>query len=202
MTKKKNSKISKVPKDKPKPEPPVHTAPVSRLSIHTVFLLIGPWKKLFPHQQCGIIIAQALNNCACTGAMNIAGYLITKRRVCLVLEIDKEDINRTLMMFYDCVKKEIHQYREWIRSMEVTTNDKSKLITIDESTANLFTRYPLVNDQLVKLITGRQVNLRYYDPHLERLKDRLHNYNFCSAKDYSGAQGPVIVKLLSRDVVF
>jgi lysozyme len=169
----------------------------TRAFIHSVSLLIGPWKKLFEEHQYKNMIARALNNCTCDGVLKIVGYLITKTRVCLVLEIEKTDINNALMLFYDSVGREIRQYREQVQVADITTNDKRKIITIDESHSNLFTRYPLVNDHLVKLITGRRVELSYYDPHLASLKDKLRNSDFCSARDYSGAEGPVIVKLLT-----
>lgn len=183
MAKKKNSK----PLEKPKQEP-VNEPTVTKLYVHAVSLIIGSWKNQFPELQCKLMIAKALNECVYKEEMSVAGYLITGTRVCLVLERTHTDINKALWLFFDCVRKEIRRYRE-------QGNNKSKLIPIDESAANLFTKYPLVNNHLIRLLTGRPVKLRYYDPHLARLKDKLRNSSFCSLKDYKGAHGPVIVKV-------
>lgn len=167
--------------------------------IHSITLKIGSWKRSFPEEQNMIMIAQALNYCACLGGMNIAGYLITKKRVCLVLEIDSADINQMLLMFYESVRKEIKQYRDRHRNMILKTNYSHEQVENSGSFTDLFIQYPGVSDHLVKLITGQQDNLEYYNPHLARLKDWIHNYNFCSARDYSGARSPVIVKLPGRE---
>ena len=53
--------------------------------------------------------------------------------------------------------------------------------------------YPFLNDYIRALITGKEVHIGYYDPYLERLKQYIHNHNYCSALDYSGGKSPVIV---------
>jgi hypothetical protein len=169
-----------------------------RPSIHAITLTIGAWKELFPGDQNNIIIADALNYCTCNDGLTIAGYLITNRRVFLVLEISSAYIESMLVLFYERVRKEIKKKQNVIKGQSWRYESEGQTKT-DELFVNLFKQYPLVNDHLIRLITGRSVNLLYYSPHLARLKDRIHNYNFCSALDYSGAKGPVIVKLLDSE---
>lgn len=170
-----------------------------RPSIHAIALTVGAWKELFPDEQYNIIIANALNYCTCNDGLTIAGYLITNRRMFLVLEISSAHIESMLVLFYERVRREIKKHKEQIKDQRWRTYDSEEQTKSDELFVNLFKQYPLVNDHLIGLITGRLVNLLYYSPHLARLKDRIHNYNFCSALDYSGAKGPVIVKLLGSE---
>jgi hypothetical protein len=60
----------------------------------------------------------------------------------------------------------------------------------------LFELYPLKNNHLIQLITGKKVELPYFDRELENLKFMIAHHTFCSAIDYSGALGPVDVTLL------
>jgi hypothetical protein len=168
------------------------------LSIHNIGLIIGPWKKLFTDEQTKILIAKALNYCAYHEGMHIVGYLITERRVCLILNINKTDIKQMLLLFYDSVRHYINKYRDWQKNQHWQIDESVKELVITERFRDLFKQYPLMNDDLVKLITGQKVTLPYYSPHLAILKDRVRNYNFCSAIDYSGAEGPVYLKMLHK----
>ena len=176
----------------------VNTDKNKTLSVQPVFLIVGTWKKLFKADEIRLIIAEALNYCVCFEKMNIAGYLITDRRVCLVLEIDKTEPDYALDLFYEKVKKEI-KYRLEKRKHFEQHNDKAEL---NEYLKFLFTRYKPNSDFLVKLITGRKVELPYHNAHLERLKEKIHDYDFCSAVDYSGGVGPVMVKLIKDESRF
>lgn len=165
------------------------------LSVNAVCLIIGPWKKLFTDAQCKLIIAEALNECTCSHGMQIVGYLITERRLFLVLEIQRHDIKDMLQLFYLIVKKEILEDRERHQNLRWGNEEEDRLVEAEKA-KDLFRQYFMINDDLVKLITGRPVDLPYYSPHLARLKAMIHNYNFCSAVDYSGAIGPVFIKFL------
>ena len=173
----------------------VNTDKSKTLSVHTVFLIIGPWRKLFKADEIRIIIAEALNYCVCFEKMNIAGYLVTDRRVCLVLEIDKTEPDYVLHLFYEKVKKEIKHRLEKKKYFEHYTDKTEEA----EYLKFLFTRYKPGDDFLVRLITGRKVELPYYNAHLERLKEKIHDYDFCSVIDYSGGVGPVMVKLIKDE---
>jgi hypothetical protein len=63
---------------------------------------------------------------------------------------------------------------------------------------HLFCRQYLVNDYMTMLLTGRTVDLPYYNPHLTILKDKIRKSDFCSAIDYSGGEGPVVITRLLK----
>jgi hypothetical protein len=176
--------------------------PVIQPTIHSISLIIGSWKEQFMDEQIKLIIAEALNYCTCNHKLHIVGYLITKRRVCLVLKIIEADLTKILDVFFEKVGKLIRQHQEHVRSQNFKTYEKENIIQIARLFKDLFIQIPLINAHLIKLITGRPVVLPYYNPHLARLKDRIHNYNFCSAIDYSGAKGPVVVTLLEEKAEF
>lgn len=168
-------------------------------SIHSVTLTIGVWKKHFPELQYRIIIAQAMNVCIRKGDLTVVGYIITEKRVCLVLKMDKKDIYQTLQTFYNSVKREIREYREWMESRNLIRDNKGRFVKIDDPHSELFIQYPFCNENLKRLITGRQVRLSYYNPSLERLRDLVHKNNFCSVQDYAGAKGPVKVTQMTEE---
>jgi hypothetical protein len=57
----------------------------------------------------------------------------------------------------------------------------------------LYEKHPMPNYWLAKLITGRTVEMVYYDPWLARIKDFIHHHPFCSVIDYAGGVGPVMI---------
>ena len=124
--------------------------------------------------------------------------MITEKRVCLVLEIQRNEINSMLAKFYDSVLKEIKKLRQQNENVDLRTENNEAVIRTGNFSTHLFTQYPLIDSYLVQLITGKQIYSNYYNPQLEKLKKYIHNYNFCSAIDYSGAKGPVMVKLLHK----
>jgi len=158
----------------------------NKRSQHAITLTMANWRERFTPEQRKIIITEALNDCTYNHGLNITGYLINNTRLHLVLKLNHADIARMLNLFYDSVKRELNKHRG-----KIERND-------DEFTyagKHLFIRHDTVNDYLVKLITGKKVDLGYYDPQLARLKDNINNSAFCSVIDYSGAIGPVIVKM-------
>ncbi len=154
-------------------------------SMYAVSLMMGGWKDAFSDQRLKILLAEALNYCSCYEGLVINGYLITTRRLCLVLDTHKTDKEYVLLRFFECLRRLIRE------SPEINTG-------FDPENAGLFRLYPLSNEHLIKLLTGRPVVLPYYDKNLERLKDRIIHADFCSAIDYSGAKGPVILHLLKK----
>ena len=155
-------------------------------------LLICSWKNEFSLHECKVMIAEALNYCVYRHRMKIAGYLVTKRRLCLVLKIEEQHLEEMLQHFYRELRKEI---RQRLQLREEIRKDLETLLAEGKPTS-LFIQYPLQNYMLIRLITGRSVYLPYYSPYLARLTDKINMENFCSAVDYSGAKGPVVVKKL------
>jgi len=166
-----------------------------KTGLFPIALVSGDWKDEFSEYEYSVMIAEALNYCVYNEEMNISGYLLTRRRLYLVLKTEYVHINSVLLHFYDKLRKEI-QHAQRIKK-EIEKALKHPEATLEKPA--LFVRYPLQNEYLVKLITGRKVELPYSDPHLQRLKDEINKANFCSAIDYTGAKGPVVVTLLKQD---
>ena len=175
-----------------------HKAKGHALSVFS--LKIGEWKNLFTENEYKLMIAKSLNYCAFNEYprkhddfnVEIVGYLITAQQVCLVLSMEPANVNKMLMFFYKMIKDEIRL------GLDNPMACRNKKRTGDSSSTetlymNLFEKHPLNNYLLVKLITGQKTELGYYNPRLALMKDRIHDYNFCSALDYAGAAGPVKV---------
>ena len=99
----------------------------------------------------------------------------------------KEHIDELLEHFYKQVALGIHEYEKMRH--KYTSKEAPLLKKYDQ----LFKKYPFYNEYIKKLITGQKIKLPYYDPHVTKLEDQIRDYNFCSAIDYSGAKGPVVV---------
>jgi hypothetical protein len=166
--------------------------------VHALYLEPGTWKESFTALQYRVMIAEALNYCTCYEGMIICGYLITRRSVSLVLKMDEPEINRTLDVFYDRLKKEIKKLRDPGRIAE-WNEDHENRVEAEQVFISLFKRHPLIDERLIKLLTGRPFELPYYDPQLARLKDIISHERFCSVLDYAGGESPVIVQLLFKD---
>jgi hypothetical protein len=138
------------------------------------------------------MIAEALNYCTCNGQMVIKGYLVTCKRVCLVLETEKEKIKDMLAVFYSALQKEIQQYTKRMGKVPVTTGDNEDAAEEEGAFTQLYRECPFVNQALVKLITGGMLYSSYHDPCVEKLKNMVRNNNYCSAIEYAGGKGMVI----------
>jgi hypothetical protein len=158
----------------------------NKRSQHSITLTMTNWRERFTPEQRKIIIADALNDCTYNHGLNITGYLISNTRLHLVLKLSLADIPKMLSLFHESVKRELskHPIKANEDDNEFTRTDK-----------HLFIIHDTVNDYLIRLITGKKIELGYYDPQLARLKDNINSSAFCSAIDYSGAMGPVIVKM-------
>ena len=77
---------------------------------YNLLLHIGKWRKLVPDERRKIIIAEALNRCMCSKRFMIVGYLITERRVCLILDRKKTKLKKGLRLLDKCVEKEVKHY--------------------------------------------------------------------------------------------
>jgi hypothetical protein len=160
----------------------------------TICLTIGQWQELFADEERKLMIARALNYCINKEELIVNGYLITNTTVWLVMQIDAGDISRFDRMLQDKMRKDIQLHTDRQKRLQHRVYNHVKS---NNSMGNLFTQIPFVDDSLVKLITGKNVHMPYHDPQLARLKDIISYSRFCSAIDYSGAKGPVIVSLLN-----
>jgi hypothetical protein len=148
--------------------------------LHKIELRLGEWKKKYEISYVNSLIAIALNHCVKDSELTIHGYLITKDKVYLVAKTVKEPIIEILD------KIEIH--------LCFLLQEHTKSYYAFQKP--FFKTYPLKNDYLVQLITGKKVELPYHDRELEELKFIIKHSSFCSCIDYSGALGPVDVTLL------
>jgi hypothetical protein len=169
------------------------------LPLFDFTLNIGSWKTVFTENQYKILIAESLNQAVCHEQLKrtLVGYLITNQRVFLVLRIKPGLVQKFLNFFYDAVRSNIRKHFEEMDKKILRKILQQNEISMEDLFDNLFTQRRLRNENLVRLITGRNVVLKYYSPHLQKMKDQIRNYNFCSAIDYSGAESPVLVTLLS-----
>ncbi len=151
---------------------------------HHLVLVIKSWEKEIPTDWRNIIIAKALNYCIYNESLVIKGYLLTKKRLCLIVISESHSIRHILNVFAKEVVKGIYNYE----------NNFGKYLEESRTFNELFIQYPLYNPYIIKLITGKKIILPYNNPHVTRLEKRIHDYNYCSAIDYSGAIGPVIVQ--------
>ncbi len=161
-----------------------------------LLLFLGPWKRLVPPYWSKVIIAKALNKCDRKHGLRIKGYIITHRKIGLVLDNEKEEVEHILEEFKKYVYKQIKRHlNEEDDSPEDLVNFTLKGIS---KSKGLFRRTQLFNDHLVNMLMDKPLKIDYYSPHLARLKDYLHRYDFCSVQDYRGAKGPVKVKVKKK----
>jgi len=173
--------------------PPLST----RIITRGLSLITGPWRHWFDDEKYKVIVASALNICVHQHKLDIAGYLITERRVFLVLRIDKDRIPGMLDKFSEYLEAEIRYQK-----VPVWNAPPTRPIAIKNGSPfnGLFEVFVLRNELLKKLLTGRQIPYPY-SPQVARLKKRVSNYNFCSVMDYEGAQGPVKISRLPKEKV-
>lgn len=157
--------------------------------VYAIMLIPGDWKKLFLHDQFHNLIAECLNLCVYEDDMIINGYLITYEKIWLILD-DGYEAPKKLVIFSEKIKKAFLKQRRHPHD-----EDEDTEITL----YHLFRKFPLYDNALTMLITGREVSIPYYNPDIKRLKDKIKKEYYSSFIDYTGAKGPVKVKLLSRD---
>jgi hypothetical protein len=171
------------------------------LKLPRTCLKTGEWKNIFEEEECRQMMAVALNSCighqhkkhTDDFGLRIAGYLITKNMLYLVLDMEQDNVADILLLFYETLQEMI---RDKMIHQEISGNDGNAAVVIPLSIPDhhqLFKKHAFNNDALVKLLTGHSFRLRYYDPQLARLKDFLHHHHFCSLIDYAGGEGPVQV---------
>ncbi len=167
--------------------------------ISVFSLKIGNWKNLFHEEEYKLMIAKSLNYCVFNKEprrhdefeMQIAGYHINAYEVCLVIKINPAHLHKMLKFFYTMIRDEIRLGLDNPASWLVKKK-RSELSMTEILYTDLFEKCP-ANYLLVKLITGQEVDLGYYNPRLSLMKKRLHDDNYSSVMDYAGAVGPVQV---------
>ncbi|WP_298507594.1 hypothetical protein [uncultured Kordia sp.] len=157
------------------------------LREHSRLLVMNSWRLEIPEVSRNIIIANALNDCVLYKNLNLVGYLITTRRVFIIGASENTPFQEILYHFYHTVETGIAEYKKMRNEYDGTYHSEHHVYH------KLFTPYPFLNDYIRALITGKEVNLPYYDPYLKHLKHYIHHHNYCSALDYSGGKSPVIV---------
>ncbi|MEN2399208.1 hypothetical protein GKZ90_0005435 [Flavobacterium sp. MC2016-06] len=166
---------------------------------HNAVLKIGDWKNNFDLNYRNSIIAIALNHCCKHNDLIINGYLITTNNLYLVAKSNEKLLDAILNKLEHQINhllkldhKAIHKKKF---NIDFIIDDEETFYEIQEP---LFKIYPLKDDYLITLITGKKVTLPYFDRRLEDLKSMIQNHPFCSAIDYSGAIGPVYMTLLEE----
>ena len=151
------------------------------------FLYIKSWEKEIPTYWRNVLIAEALNYCVYNEGLVIKGYWLTQKRLYLVILTEKHSAEHILNVFAKQVAKGMYEYQYRLKNSQ-TTSGKSILFT------DLFIKLPLYNQYIIQLITGEKILLPYYNPYVVQLQHKIHDDNYCSAIDYRGAIGPVVVK--------
>lgn len=154
---------------------------------HRFVLIMKSWSTEIPRNWRNVIIAEALNYCVCKERLIIKGYLIKKKQLFLIAESKKHSIEYIFNVFAKQVFKGIHIYE---RRMNRDKEEFEEHYIFKD----LFIKCRLYNPYIIKLLTGKKVQLCYYNSYLARLKIEIHYSNYCSVIDYSGAIGPVIVQ--------
>lgn len=167
------------------------------LYSHKTALKIGNWKNNFDLNYTNTIIAIALNHCCKYHDLIINGYLITASSLYLVVKTHEKSIDTILNKIEDRINLLLKDDKRTLKNkkynIDFILDHEDVFFEIQEP---LFKVYPLKNEHLIPLITGKKIELPYYDRRLEALKKLIHHHPFCSAIDYSGAIGPVNVTLL------
>ncbi|NTE05732.1 hypothetical protein G6M26_21070 [Agrobacterium tumefaciens] len=170
-----------------------HKLPVS----HHIELIFGAWKDGFAPDEIKNIMAETLNKWTVVHQkyLDLNGYLITDRSLFLIVAVHQVSFDELLFSFYAGVSKAIKKQHHMVRAIynEEEEGDNSKRLYLQPFEKRVF-----YDDHLIALLTGEKVSSVYYDPSLERLKQNIHHYTYCSAIDYAGGVGPVRVKRIHK----
>lgn len=165
-----------------------------QLHRHKVRLKIGNWKKYFDSNYINTIIAMALNDFDDKIFFYINGYLITGQNLYLVVQTTEKSIDEMVskieVQIILLLKNNPQKLKENRGEIAFIADDENLFY---DARKPLFKIYPLENDHLIKLLTGKKVKLLYFDQKLENLKTMIRNHPFCSAINYLGGIGPVEV---------
>ncbi|KQC01771.1 hypothetical protein [Pedobacter sp. Hv1] len=174
----------------------VKKKPVHKKHNQAVVLRLGGWKELFEADQCKLIIARALNKCTWYGELILNGYLITNSSVYLLIKIEEEKLDEMLTAIYEYLKMEVTAHHVEVKQLDLDGHYHIDNYRTEMLLLHLFEIYALYDEDLIKLMTGKSINLPYTSPTIEKLKKKVHTAQYCSAIDYTGAKSPVIVQLI------
>ncbi|WP_163411024.1 hypothetical protein [Flavobacterium ajazii] len=167
-----------------------------QLYSHEAELKLGDWKNQFHLDYVKTLIAMALNYCTENNDLVVNGYLITDKALYLIVKTNDKTFDSSIKKIENHIHFLLENHTKELKSIDkynFETNDENTFFSIRKP---LFKIYPLKNEHLIQLLTGKKVTLTYFDRKLEDLKLLIRNHPFCSAIDYSGAIGPVEVGLL------
>jgi len=154
-----------------------------RHGVCYVSLLLGRWRKQIPHFYRRVIIATALNTCVNKGKFKIYGYLITSKHIFLIFKAQHSEIKHQLRSLKKQLELEIEHYYLKVETNHIISHDVDHKVK-KHRFGYLFEMFPLYNDSLVRLLTGRKPKVHYYDSQITKMEDILQNYQFCSVLDY------------------
>lgn len=100
-----------------------------------------------------------------------------------------------LAFFYHLVFEKISHYHRYKLTFEDIKDHETG--TLKMFYERPFKKHQLINDALIKLITGQKVTSVYENLKLAQLKENIRRTNYCSAIDYLGGEGPVGIELLA-----
>lgn len=160
-----------------------------------VVLVPGKWSSVFKDYEYKIWVAQVLNQCVRINHLAITGYLLEQDRLYLLIEIEQENLDKMLQIFFENIQHGIFKYAEKL-AQDGTPLSQDVLSEIPGNCNGLFKQAPLRDEFLVGLLTGSNNNVGSPDSAQQAAtRRRVRNSLFCSAIDYAGGIGPVIVKL-------
>ncbi|SJZ87319.1 hypothetical protein [Sediminibacterium ginsengisoli] len=163
-----------------------------------VLLKAGNWKTQLTDHEYELLIAGILNDRVQLHELVINGYLLKKDSLYLVIETHCSDGTRSLNHAFSRMEERVRQY---MQTRWLARNIPAPEILPDttEDQTPFFERHPLTDQHLIQLITGGKATLPYNDPHIAEIKESIRSARFCSALDYAGGQGPVLVKLIKHN---
>ncbi|WP_430410656.1 hypothetical protein [Kordia sp.] len=168
----------------------INTGEFSRVFV------MNAWSNEIPEASRNMIVAAALNQSVESEELLVMGYLIKHQCLFLIGFSRNIKIEETLNNFFRQVAFGIEEYQQR-KNKYKNYEGVNSLKTA--SYAYIFTEYPFEDRYIYELIMGRSINLSYYDPHLARWKDYIHDYNYCSALDYLGGKSPVLVAVKRKN---
>jgi hypothetical protein len=170
-------------------------------NLQPLTLRLTDWKDYFLDSQCKLMLAKGLNYCIHSNGMRVVGYLMTNKNLFLILR-NKGEVQDLMHLLDEYLKIEIHNQLR-LRRMLLGKDDEEIDFSWNEELRATFERFPLINQDLIKALSGIPFEKRYYSAEIERIKDLTENNNFCSAPHYENKDwiGPVELDIESWEIL-
>jgi len=168
---------------------------IERGEFANIFVM-SAWSIDMSELERNTIVSNALNHCVANNVFFIIGYLLMNRCLFLIAFSSQMTIEEALKEFYFQVAVEIQKYHN---EQNKLYQQENTILLKTRSYSYLFIKYDFKDYYIRNLIMGREVEIPYYDPRLARLKDYIHDYNYCSALDYAGGKSPVFVAVKRKN---